>query len=82
VSITYDDKSRPISAKILTLVYVPDCSFDVPLDRGEGSIVIIKTLLQYIYKQHPNINEFVLTLETKLSYWNAMNISIKIEIIM
>ena len=59
VSITYNEDSRPISAKIPTLVYVPECSFDIPLDRGEGSIVISKTLLRYIHKQLPTINEFV-----------------------
>jgi hypothetical protein len=59
VSISYDEQNKPISAKIPTLVYDEECSLSAPLDRGEGTIRMIKTLLRYINKQIPEINEFV-----------------------
>lgn len=59
VSISYDKEGNPISAKIPTLVYDEECSSSTPLDRGEGTIVMIKTLLRYIKTKIPNINEFV-----------------------
>jgi len=58
VSITYDVYGTPISAKIPTLVYVPECSFTAPLERGEGSITIIKTLLRHVNKELPTITTF------------------------
>jgi len=62
VSIKYDKDERPISAKIPTLVYDEECSLTaplIPLDRGEGTVTMIKTLLRYIHKQLPSITEFV-----------------------
>lgn len=58
VSITYDVYGNPISAKIPTLVYVPECSFTTPLERGEGSVTIIKTLLRHINRLLPTITTF------------------------
>lgn len=56
VSITYDRQTgNPVSAKIPTVVYVPDCSLTTPLQPGGGSIIIIKTLLRHINKIIPNI---------------------------
>jgi hypothetical protein len=59
VSITYDNYNKPISAKIPTLVYDEECSKSAPLDRGEGTIIMIKTLLRYINNKIPEIEEFV-----------------------
>jgi hypothetical protein len=59
VSITYDIRGKAISAKIPTLVYNEECSSGVPLDRGEGTILMIKTILRYIKNKIPEINEFV-----------------------
>ncbi len=59
VSVSYDDKGNPISAKIPTLVYDSECSLAAPLDRGEGTIQIIKALLLYINEKLPTINEFI-----------------------
>lgn len=54
VSICYND-DQPVSA------YIPDyheeCSIDVPLDRGSGSIIMIKAVLDYIHKNLPTITE-------------------------
>ena len=44
VSITYDRYNNPVSAKIPTLIYDPECSLTAPLDKGEGTIIMIKTL--------------------------------------
>jgi hypothetical protein len=59
VSIKYDESNRPISAKIPTLVYDEECSLSAVLDRGQGTILMIKTLLKYIKDKIPEINEFV-----------------------
>jgi len=56
VSITYND-NEPISAYIPYIVYDPDCSIDIPLDRGQGSIIMIKTLLRHIHKKLPTLTE-------------------------
>jgi hypothetical protein len=48
----------PISAKIPTLVYNPDCSLTTPLKKSSGTITIIKTLLKHINKVIPNITTF------------------------
>lgn len=58
VSIQYDDHSHPISGKIQTIVYDEECSKEVPLQRGEGSITMIKTLLRHIHKMIPEITSF------------------------
>ena len=58
VSIQYDDHSHPISGKIQTIVYDEECSKEVPLERGEGSITMIKTLLRHIHKMIPEIASF------------------------
>ena len=46
-----------VSASISKFIYDEDCSIDTPLDKDEGSITMIKTLLQYIHKQLPTITE-------------------------
>ena len=58
VSVTYDDNKNPIDAKIQTLMYDPECSKKRQLDRGKGSVLIIKTLLQYIHNEIPSITLF------------------------
>lgn len=59
VSIAYDKYNNPVSAKIPTLVYDEECSTAAPLDRGEGTIIMIKTLLRHINTKIPEITEFV-----------------------
>lgn len=56
VLICYND-DQPVSAYIPDIQYDEDCSIDVPLDRGSGSIVMIKTMLDYIHKTLPTITE-------------------------
>lgn len=57
VSISYNNKNEPISASIPHIMYDEDCSIAVQLDRGEGSIKMIKTLFKYIHIQLPTITE-------------------------
>lgn len=33
----------------------PDCSIDKPLEKGSGAIIMIKTLLNYVYSQIPTL---------------------------
>ena len=57
VSISYNNDNEPESASIPHIMYDEECSIDIPLDRGEGSITMIKSLFQYIHKQLPTITE-------------------------
>lgn len=54
VSIRYND-NQPVSAYIPHIQYDEECSIDVPLDRGSGSIIMIKAVLDYIHKNLPTI---------------------------
>jgi hypothetical protein len=47
----------PVSAKLPHLMYEPECAIDTTLQRGEGSVQLIKTLLNHAYKK---INEIYL----------------------
>ena len=58
ISITYKDNS-PISACIPYISYDSECSIDTPLDRGRGSVIMIRTLCQYVYRQLPTIREIL-----------------------
>jgi len=58
VSVQYDAHNRLVSATIPTLMYDEDCSFTQKLDRGEGTKVIIKTLLNYVHKKIPEVTLF------------------------
>ena len=58
VTISYDAQNKPILASIPTLLNDSECSLDAPLDRGEGSILIIKTLLHHIHSKIPSITQF------------------------
>jgi hypothetical protein len=49
-SYSYRD-GTPISAKLLHLLYEPECSIGSDLQRGIGSELMIKTLLRYVYKK-------------------------------
>lgn len=56
VSITYN-QNRPVSASIPHIVYDQECPIDAPLERGNGSIIMINTLLHHIQQQIPTITE-------------------------
>jgi hypothetical protein len=56
VSIAYND-NQPISASIPHIVYDPDCSIDTPLEHGNGSVIMIQTLLKHIHQQIPTLSE-------------------------
>ena len=52
------EHDKPSYGKIPTLVYDPECSLDIPLDRGSGSIIMIKTLLSHIHTKIPEVRIF------------------------
>ena len=57
VSISYN-QNQPIAAVIPHIVSDDaDCAEDIPLERGHGSVIMIKTLLHHIHKQLPTITE-------------------------
>lgn len=53
ISVSYQN-DIPVS---LYIVYDDECSFETPLDRGQGTIIMIKTLLNYVHKELPSIRE-------------------------
>jgi hypothetical protein len=55
VSISYKDYIP--TAYIPYVVHDPMCSIDMPLDSGRGTIIMIKTLLNYIHSQISTIPE-------------------------
>jgi len=59
VSYIYNYMNKPISAKIPHALYEPECSMDSNLEKGEGTIIMLKTLLNYVYNKIPSINNFV-----------------------
>lgn len=69
VSISYDEYNNPISAKIPTVVYDEECSLKTPLDKGEGTILMIKTLLRHIKNKIPEINEFTFEDKSNIEYY-------------
>jgi len=58
VSIQYDAENRPIHASIPYVTSDRDCSKGAPLDRGQGSVLMVKTLLRYVHETIPSITRF------------------------
>lgn len=58
VSYKYDMNNKPISAKIPHALYEPECAIGSKLERGSGTVLMLKTLLQYVHKQLPTITLF------------------------
>jgi len=58
VSIGYEEGQPMNNAKIPTLVWHPDCSITTKLPRGEGTILMIKTLLRHIHHNIPEVTLF------------------------
>lgn len=56
ISITYQN-NEPISASMPFLMYDPECSNEGVLERGQGSVIMIKTLLMHVHKKMPSITE-------------------------
>jgi len=54
VSVIYEN-NKPVEATIPFLLGDPECSLDIPLEKGVGAIIMIKTLLDYVYKQLPTL---------------------------
>jgi hypothetical protein len=52
ISVSYKD-NKPICVSIPILTYNEDCSLDAPLDRGNGTIIMIRTILQYVRDEFP-----------------------------
>lgn len=59
VTVSYKYKDNlPIEAHIPYLLYEPECAIGSTLERGGGSEVMIKTLLNHAYKEVPSISKF------------------------
>jgi len=56
VSVIYEN-NNPVDACMPNLFSDPECSFNQPLDKGDGTILMIKTLLSYVYTQLPTLSQ-------------------------
>ncbi len=56
ISVQFDN-NRAVSASIPHAMYHDECSLYEPLDRGEGSIIMINTLLMHIKTLHPELKK-------------------------
>lgn len=54
ISIIYEN-NKPVDASMPILLSDTDCAFNRPLEKGGGAIMMIKTLLNYVYKQVPTL---------------------------
>jgi hypothetical protein len=54
VSVIYEN-NKPVDACMPNLFSDPECSFSQPLDKGDGTVIMIKTLLRYVYTQLPTL---------------------------
>ena len=54
ISIIYEN-NKPVDATMPILLSDTECSFDRPLEKGSGAIIMIKTLLNYVYTQLPTL---------------------------
>lgn len=57
VSYLYRD-NQPISAKITTIDYEPECALNMNLEKGGGTAIMLKTLLCHVYREIPSISVF------------------------
>jgi len=55
LSIKYNKLGEAISASIPYVMYDPECSIENTLDKGDGTVTMIKTLIQYIKQEIPII---------------------------
>lgn len=58
VSIAYDSQGQPIRASIPHIMSDPECSKGAPLDRGGGSVLMLKALLRHVHERIPSITRF------------------------
>ena len=56
ISIRYSN-NKPISAYIPHIMYDPECSMDVILEKGKGTLIMVRTLLDYVHTKIPTISE-------------------------
>ena len=54
ISVIYEN-NKPVDATIPILLSDTECSFIRPLEKGTGAIIMIKTLLNYVYTQLPTL---------------------------
>jgi len=57
VAYLYRD-NQPISAKITTIDYEPECALNMNLEKGGGTAIMLKTLLCHVYREIPSISVF------------------------
>ena len=59
VNITYKYKNNiPIEAFLPHLLYEPECALRTTLERGDGSVIMIKATIEHAFKEVPSITTF------------------------
>jgi len=69
VSVDLRDENN-IVAVIPNVEYNPECSIGVPLERGVGSVLMCKTLFDYVHKQFPTLTELNFADKSKIECAN------------
>ena len=54
ISIIYEN-NEPVDARMPIIFSDPECSLSIPLEKGGGAIIMIKTLLSYVFTQLPTL---------------------------
>jgi len=58
ISYKYDQTNKPISVSIPHLLYEPECTIGQSLEKGGGTEQLIKSAVQYCYKENPSLSRF------------------------
>lgn len=69
VSVDLRDENN-IIAVIPNVEYNPECSIGVPLERGAGSVLMCKTLFDYVHKQFPTLTKLNFADKSKIECAN------------
>ena len=57
ISYTYHE-NVPVTAKIMMVEYEPECAVGISLEKGGGTAIMLKAMLQYVHKKIPSITIF------------------------
>ena len=59
ISVSYSYRNnKPVSAKIPHALYEPECAIGTSLEKGPGTVLMLKTLLRYVHNKIPEITTF------------------------
>lgn len=57
-TVFYGPNHQPTHGKIPYIEHIEQCAIGSSLQRGVGTVLMIKTLLRYIHQKHPSVTKF------------------------